>query len=95
MKNCTLKLLMKDPCSFKVIQGCHQIRIFRENQGILFSIKENQGEMRNVLENHGTSKFLIVSFQRSDFLLSQLCIQLSVIITKFTFLYVILFYIVI
>ena len=36
-------------------QGCHQIRGFRENQGILFSIRENQGEKKDSLINQGKS----------------------------------------
>ena len=71
---------------FCYVQGCHQtrdIREFRENQGILLSIKENQGKMRDFLENQGNSKFLIVSFQSSNFLNTQPCIQLSVIFAKF------------
>jgi len=64
-------------------QGCHQIREFKENQGILFSNRENQGVMRDFLENQRAFKFLIVAFRSSDFLLAQPCIQLSVIVAKF------------
>ena len=39
--------------------------------------------MRDFLEKQGTFKFLIVSFQSSDFLRTQSCIQLSVIVAKF------------
>jgi len=44
------------------------------------------GKMRDCLEikeNQGAFKFLIVSFQSSDFLHAEPCIQLSVIVTKF------------
>ena len=37
------------------IQGCHLIREFRENQGMLFSFRENQGEVRDFLENQEKS----------------------------------------
>ena len=39
--------------------------------------------MRDFLERQGTFKFLIVSFQSSDFLRTQPCIKLSVIVAKF------------
>ena len=38
--------------------------------------------MREFLENQGTFKFLLISFQSSDFLHAQSCIQLSVIVAK-------------
>ena len=59
----------------------------QENQGksgnFIFN-EGNKGKMRDfVRDNQGTFKFLIVSFQSSDFLHSQPCIQLSVIVAKF------------
>ena len=50
--------------------GCHQIKEiweFRENQGILFSIRENQGKRKDILkirENQGSFRLIIVSFER-------------------------------
>ena len=38
---------------------------------------------QKIRENQGTFQFLIVSFQSSDFLHAQLCIQLSMIVAKF------------
>ena len=37
------------------VQGCHQIREFRDSQGILFSIRKNPGKMRDFLEIQGKS----------------------------------------
>ena len=62
------------PRASKPKQGCHQIREirdFRENQGNSFSIKAT------------FFKFLIVLFQSSDFLHTQPCVQLRVIVAKF------------
>ena len=56
-----------------MVRAANQIREFSKNQGISFSIRENQGMF----------KFLIVLFQSSDFLHSQPCIQLRMIVAKF------------
>ena len=39
--------------AFQRKQGCHQVREFVENQGIIFSIRENQKEMKDFLKSHG------------------------------------------
>jgi len=41
---------------------------FRENQGILRSIRENEGHKRDFLQNQGSFKFCVVLFQGNEFL---------------------------
>ena len=51
---CILKRDLYD--HFKKLQeNLHQIREFRENQGISFSNRENQGKKKDILKNQGKS----------------------------------------
>ena len=44
---------ISDYVDIVVMKGCHQIREFKENQGILCSIRENQGKIKGFSKDHG------------------------------------------